>query len=227
MPVPPKRKQNKVYRKTTGKSKRSKFRIYKSAQCANQMMLAFKYVDNLALSPTGGTPVYYQFRGNSIYDPDYTGTGTQPIGFDQWCNFYDNYNVIASRIRVRAYNTTITSGTTVNAILAVFPSVKQSYSITTDGAVGQVHGKNQITTYNTQIANISNYMSTHKLYGKSRQSVLDDDGFSSAVSTNPTKDWYWNIVANNPDESTSITLRVEVEITYYVKMFGRTVLGMS
>lgn len=32
-------------------------------------------------------------RMNSIFDPDYTGVGHQPLGHDQWATYYDKYQV--------------------------------------------------------------------------------------------------------------------------------------
>jgi hypothetical protein len=34
-----------------------------------------------------------QFRLNSIFDPDYSGTGHQPLAHDQWALFYNHYVV--------------------------------------------------------------------------------------------------------------------------------------
>jgi hypothetical protein len=45
--------------------------------------------------------VSYQFRANSIYDPDLTGIGHQPRGRDQLALLYEKYCVIGSKITVR------------------------------------------------------------------------------------------------------------------------------
>lgn len=48
------------------------------------------------------TPVYYVFRLNSIYDPDYNSiiVGHQPMGHDQWKGIYKDYRVNRAVIRV-------------------------------------------------------------------------------------------------------------------------------
>lgn len=38
------------------------------------------------------------FRANSIYDPDYSGTGHQPMGHDEWAQLYNHYVVLGSKI---------------------------------------------------------------------------------------------------------------------------------
>lgn len=44
------------------------------------------------------------FSANGLYDPDITGTGHQPIGFDQLMLFYNHYVVTTSKIIVQGIN---------------------------------------------------------------------------------------------------------------------------
>lgn len=46
----------------------------------------------------------YEFRANGCFDPDVTGTGHQPRGFDQYGQLYDRYVVTSSKITVNAYS---------------------------------------------------------------------------------------------------------------------------
>lgn len=43
-------------------------------------LIKFKYFDTVTLDPSAvpNTPAKHVFRGNDLYDPDYTGTGHQP-----------------------------------------------------------------------------------------------------------------------------------------------------
>lgn len=50
-------------------------------------------------SMTGGD-WYWQFRLNSLFDPDFTGGGSQPTTFDQWMTLYDRYRVLATTAEV-------------------------------------------------------------------------------------------------------------------------------
>lgn len=59
------------------------------------------YSDAYSLASTTGSVALQQFKVNSLFDPDLTGTGHQPRGFDQLCSAtgpYKKYRVIATRI---------------------------------------------------------------------------------------------------------------------------------
>lgn len=61
------------------------------------MPFKLKYSDafNLASDATltSYTGSQYVFRLNSLYDPDLTGTGHQPYGFDQYAALFNRYKV--------------------------------------------------------------------------------------------------------------------------------------
>jgi len=52
------------------------------------------------------TPQVYVFRGNSPYDPNQTGTGAQPVGWDNLITFYESSLCVGSRIEVTVINNT-------------------------------------------------------------------------------------------------------------------------
>jgi len=56
-----------------------------------------------------GAVTYYQVKCNSLYDPNSTGTGHQPQGFDQLMGLYDHYTVLKSKITFRLRSPVTTS----------------------------------------------------------------------------------------------------------------------
>lgn len=69
------------------------------------MFTRLKYVWNGSLNPgVAGANSTQLFRCNSMYDPDYTGVGNQPRGFDQWMDIYNHYYVKRSKIIVTFHN---------------------------------------------------------------------------------------------------------------------------
>jgi len=65
-----------------------------------KMTYKLKYADAITLSSSGTAVTTYQFRANSVYQPDATNTGHQPLYFDQIMAIYDHYVVIGSKIKV-------------------------------------------------------------------------------------------------------------------------------
>lgn len=57
-----------------------------------------RYADSFLLTSTTGAIGSYVFSANGLYDPNITGTGHQPAGFDQIMLSYEHYTVIRSRI---------------------------------------------------------------------------------------------------------------------------------
>lgn len=67
----------------------------------NGKYIRHKYVDKVALSSPGLNGIQtYVFRANSLYDPDYTGTGHQPMFYDEMVTHYNKYTVMYSKLKV-------------------------------------------------------------------------------------------------------------------------------
>lgn len=60
-----------------------------------------RYCETIAIQSVVGASGVYQFRANSLYDPNYTVAGHQPLRFDQLAAFYADYIVVGSRITIR------------------------------------------------------------------------------------------------------------------------------
>lgn len=74
-------------------------------------LVRMRYVQSVILNPDAVAPVIYEWRANSIYDPDYTSAvvGHQPRGHDQWALVYRHYNVLGSKFTVRCNPSTSTT----------------------------------------------------------------------------------------------------------------------
>lgn len=72
---------------------------------------------------TSATPAaWYTFSLNNVYDPDVSGTGEQPLGFDQYSQFYGRYRVMGVRFVIEFVNTT-TSAMNVGCFTATSSSL--------------------------------------------------------------------------------------------------------
>jgi hypothetical protein len=74
-----------------------------------RMDVALRYSQEVPLHASAGVAVSYVFRANDLYDPDYTGTGHQPLGFDQLCLFYKRFFVTKSTCIMTPVWTTVSN----------------------------------------------------------------------------------------------------------------------
>lgn len=64
--------------------------------------VTLRYNACVVVDPAAGGIATYQFRLNSINDPDLTGTGHQPMGHDQWAQYYNHYVVLSTKFNIKA-----------------------------------------------------------------------------------------------------------------------------
>lgn len=181
----------------------------------------FVYADtsfSRTLNAAGGYSAYYVFRGNSVFDPDYTGVGVQPYGYDQLCNadMYNFYRVASSSIKVyfrpeetyagiRRLHVSVIPMRINNPIMTDISDVRMlpfQRSTAYDGA-----------TETTKGCIIKNYMSSGRLL---TEASSKDFGYSAAYTGNPTGLWYW-IVHFYTDvyDDEEVDIYFDVKIKYY------------
>jgi len=71
---------------------------------AARTIRSLRYSDSFQLTTTAGAVSTYVFAVNGLYDPNITGTGHQPMGFDQLMIFYNHYCVAKCKVSLVATN---------------------------------------------------------------------------------------------------------------------------
>ena len=150
-----------------------------------------------SLNPgVGGTCAVHIFRANSMYDPDYTGTGHQPLGFDEMSTIYNKHKVTRAKITVTFQpSTNQYVGTVVGVAISrgngglsdareyiENGSCVWKYMDAATTANGAVHSKT-----------VSLGVDIKKFFGKSS---LDDD-FIGSSSDNPARVLYFHVFCGN------------------------------
>lgn len=106
----PKRKyggsSNQRGRKRTRRSKRV-MRVSRGV-VAPSTITKMKYVTQFQLNPTTGAVATKDIYANVANNPE-AASGHQPMGWDQWGQFYDKYVVLGAKCSVMAHTTTSTS----------------------------------------------------------------------------------------------------------------------
>lgn len=68
-----------------------------------KMSVTLRYVDAIPLNAGAAKVATYVMRANGIYDPDYTGTGHQPMTRDTWAGLFGYYTVKRARCTATFY----------------------------------------------------------------------------------------------------------------------------
>lgn len=175
------------------------------------------YSKGLSLNPgAAGVLATYVISANGLYDPDITGVGHQPMGFDQLMAFYNHYTVIGSRLKATFLNNDATN----DCIVGVYTA---SDSSLTTVAIGTLIEQGDITyTYcnNATIGGNNSTIIRSVGIGKymGRSNILSEDDFRGDVSNNPAEQVYFHCVAapTGTADMSALTLNIEIE---YITIF--------
>lgn len=182
----------------------------------------------------------YVMSQNSCYDPDVTGTGHQPRGFDQLAALYNRYVVHKSRCTVAFGNEqsasfpgqsvgTTQAGYSQHIQCSVYPTDRPTAVDTTEPYETRYAKIKTIATAEAGTKIVSNSIKTKKLAGIK---VLDDTyqgatGGGITSGTDPARQYYWIIYAIANDRATEINAEVNIRMTYWVEFFEPNQLGIS
>lgn len=160
---------------------------------------------------TSHTTGVHVFSCNGIYDPDVTGTGHQPRGFDQLMPMFDHYRVLASRIMVRFFNSDATNPQVGGIAIRDSTTTESTlYNYTEQGTVKTV----PIGTQDTSIKTLRMGVAPHKWLGLSYK----EDSLKGTSSTQPSEQCYYHVFAASPDSSVDpAAVNLNIEIDYLVQ----------
>lgn len=181
------------------------------------------YSQNINLNAAGGAYIEQIFRGNSIQDPDFSGVGGQPLGHDQWAAFYNKYQVMGSKITIRAVTRpTPTSGGT----LVVAPvDLSTGFTGILQAAEAPYAKSKVISPFNNVETRMQCYMGTKAKFGYRNTEELNI--LAALFGANPQEEFFWSVSAAPLDGTGTINIDLLCQIVYYVKLFDRKELLRS
>jgi hypothetical protein len=185
--------------------------------------VSLKYEDLILVQPTDYRATYV-FRGNSLYDPDYTGTGHQPLLYDQYAAQYGKYRVTATRITVDFTNHSANSAAIAVILphtdVITFTSWQTMAELPDSKATRSIPVASRLTRIKTCKS------TTSGVAGLIDTEVLDED-WSAAVTTTPTQVWYFNIGMESLDQLSDVDMEMRVSMIFDVIFYDRINPGLS
>lgn len=153
---------------------------------------SLRYSESTFLTATAGAVTSYVYRANDCFDPNATGTGHQPMGFDQMMIFYNHFCVVRSKLIVTFRNTN--AGTSPTCCIRQDGS---STPITVIDRIVELGGnvmcymEAAFTRGGDQTLDLS--LDICRLQGLNMKTILADSTLRGDVATSPAELTYYHI----------------------------------
>lgn len=217
----------------------------------DEVVVKMPYVDSTAsvyTVPPGGLTAFYQWKINSIFDPDLTGIGGQPMSRDTWAGIYNYYKVLETRIKVEIIDTThITTAGQISTANAAPTMYGGMLDITASPPGGKQAWLNAYAASNANRQQCFSYPQTANVIasrGEPRltftmnwkpelfeKNVLQGGGDPgwTAVGGDPFILEYFSLLGHNPDNTNAryCWFRVELEYIVAFKQVNKTLLNTN
>ena len=170
-------------------------------------------------APTSGNAVTYFFSANGMFDVNITGTGHQPIGFDQMMLMYEQVTVVSSSIQI-TFN--LGAGLSVNCGVALFPdttALTNSSQLVENGLLRYIPITSGSNTFQNQHMRtvVRLDCDVAKYFGRRGvRAILNDTELCTTAAANPVEQVYFGVVAwqISPDGATTTTIGFDAIIEY-------------
>lgn len=189
-----------------------------------EIRTSLRYSDVITLTSTANAVANHVFRMNSLFDPDFTGTGHQPYYFDQLATIYQRYTVIGSKLTatftpipaaINGAGTTQLNGPVLCAVWGD-PTSTNTTTLSTimetntasSGLISTATGGNNRLVLST------NYSPETKL-GLSN----GDDTVGSSTSNSPSQVWYGIVSLADVGLASATSVSVKIDMEFRVRFF--------
>jgi len=190
-----------------------------------------RYVSSFQLTYSGSAAGVRSFSANGLYDPDITGTGHQPMGFDTYASIYSKYIVRKSSLTILAVSPTdLANGAPTamgillsNASTLAYPGVD---ALMEQGLNPSVAMCNSSPLYRPVKLTSRTYKPEMFFNVVSPADVQVEIG--ALTGANPATQAYFNIwLGQTPSGSDIDPYNLTISITYEVEFFDLREIGQS
>lgn len=187
-------------------------------------VVKLRYVDGFTLDPTNlGIAATHVFRANSIFDPNVTSAGHQPMNRDMWANLYKRYTVIGSKITLRVFNsiTTTSHGMLAGVLLDEDANINDLTPATLmeQGLIKYTMGASSTLQNSGRGLIVSKTFSAKKFFNVA--DVSDNKDLGAYQAANPVRTAKFHcIVSPTPGSSVDMAVVQCVVIIDYIVLFS-------
>lgn len=151
------------------------------------------------------------FRMNSLFDPDFTGAGHQPLYYDQLSAIYNQYAVIKSHITVTF---TCKETATVPFIIGLVGDDDGTTAATFSTLQEKSHGRSKVLGLPNGGSNV---LTMTDKFNCQKMLTIDpyaSETYKTLTSANPAEGWFSQVWCISADGATTQALYYKAEIIY-------------
>jgi hypothetical protein len=200
---------------------------------ANETFSTLRYCEQVTFNPGATTASSNTFSATGLYDPNITGTGHQPYGFDELCTTggpYNRYSVLRTRLRYVAFVPELQSSTpgTIQPLAACMISLNLRRENTANFPtlytnvedVSNVSSSIASQFYRTDMR--TEWVDVPRYLGVSRKTFLSSTEYSGTYAANPETQLYWILTIGTTSQAVldPIDIYVTVMIDYEAKFWS-------
>lgn len=186
-------------------------------------LIEFPHVWRGTLSESAaGLGIVNTFRANSLFDPDFTGVGAQPLGFDQWSTLYSTYRVISCK-----YEVTFSNGTGGSCVVGLVKSPNSSLSGSSSWIIERDSSSKTLGP-NSGAGNVARFSGTllpWQVLNVTKQQYMMDGRTNAAMTGNPTVLAYLHTFVLG--FGTIASASILVKLKYRAQLINRTEFDLS
>jgi hypothetical protein len=185
------------------------------------MRCQMKYCDQSIAVIVAGGVLDQIYRANSMFDPDRTGVGHQPRGFDQLTPMYNRYRVNRLKWHIEFAG----AATGYDACVALVNGA-QAYTSIVDIGESNLRSPIKTSTPGGVTVKASGSSDLWRVQGRSETAYHTDDTTAAVVTTSPVETIDLHVFIFNPGVA-SIGVVYTVTLTYDCIFFDQIIPGQS
>lgn len=187
-----------------------------------------KYATTVQSTLTSGIISQYLFNANSMYDPDRTGTGHQPFGYDTFATIYNRYRVLGVKYNMSM----VSSNSSLTTQLTAIPANEVLASVTSNGYAREMPRARYILQSpqgaGAPTKNLKGYIDIASLMGLTKSQYRANENTQAQAGYSPAELSIINIFFGSmTDDTISFTGYINLELTYVVEWFDPLQVGQS
>jgi len=167
--------------------------------------------------PAAVTGGIYQFRLNSVYDPDYTSAGSTAQGYSAYSSLYSLFRVYRVRAIVRFYG--LSSGT---CTVGYVPGLSSTVSANFAYLHAQPFARSAVLQGNTggasSVRNFDQQIDLAKVSGVTTSQYKNDLDFAHSSGSNPARSVYLTLFINGHTTGAAQSVGFEIRLIYDVEL---------